>query len=156
MEPSRPDVLGALVDLSRDIGNLPDSILLERDRDALGGEQRLVLLEERRFRLGQDPPKVLDRQRVQFHPNRESALEFRDEVRWPVLLKRSGANIEDVVRPERSVARGHRRTVEEGQQVPLHAFARDVGSGGVVGTRDLVQFVDEDDPVLFGALERQP
>ena len=54
-----------------------------------------------------------------------------------------------------AVSRLHRRPFDDRQQVPLYPFARDVGAGALAALAgDLVDFVDENDAMVFDAIER--
>ena len=52
------DVLGALVDVERDLGDAPDAAGVEVQRDALGRQQRGVLRAQRGVRLGEDAART--------------------------------------------------------------------------------------------------
>jgi hypothetical protein len=68
-------------------------------------------------------------------------------------VERAGRHEEHVVRPDRSVARRHGGALDDGEHVPLHALAGDVGSGPLAGAEgDLVDLVDEDDPAVLHAI----
>ena len=46
---------------------------------------------------------------------------------------------------------GYRSTLDQRQQIALHAFAADVGAAGPLASdRDFVDFVDENDAVVLG------
>ena len=64
-------------------------------------------------------------------------------------VKRPGRDEQDVVGPHRAVARVDRRAFDDRQQVALHALAGDVGPVARRWAADLVQLVEEDDPLVL-------
>ena len=81
VEPTRADVLGALVDDRRKVGDAVNRIGGERQLDPLGFHERRVLLDQRAARLGQDPDELVPAERLELDANRKSTLELRDRDR---------------------------------------------------------------------------
>ena len=81
MQAAGADVLGALVDQRRDVGDRGDGVVGEAEVDALGRQQRDVLLEQRVRGLGEDADEVVARQRLELDADREAALELGDAGR---------------------------------------------------------------------------
>ena len=70
-------------------------------------------------------------------------------------MKCAGGDEEDMIGPHVAVARLHRRAFDDRQQIALHALARHVGARALAALAgDLVDLVDEDDPVILDAVER--
>ena len=82
VQPSGTDIIGFLVDFRRDDGHFPDGFLGEGDVDILRCQQRDVLLQHRIIRLGKDADEIIFREVVQFHPDRETPLQFGDQIAW--------------------------------------------------------------------------
>ena len=70
-------------------------------------------------------------------------------------VERPRGDEEDVVGAHGAVLRGDRGALHDGQDVALHALARDVGAVAAFPARDLVDLVEEDDPRGLRALHRQ-
>ena len=49
----------------------------------------------------------------------------------------------------------YHRALDQGQEIALHTFAAHIGPGPVLGSRNLVDFVQEHDAVLFDRLDRR-
>src|SRR3989441_1169357 len=154
VEPPGADVLHALVGLRGDAGDLLDAVVGELERRPLGRAQGGVLLGEGVLGLGHDADEVRLGERLQLDPNREAPLQLWDQCRGLGGGERAGRDEADVVCPHEAVAGLHGRALYDGQQVALHAFARHVGPDGAPLPRDLVDLVDENDAVVFDAVER--
>ena len=77
MQPPRPDVLDGGVDLGGDVCNGDNAFLGEVKLNSLGSQQRLLLLDQTAFGLGEDAAEIFPAQRLQFNPDRQTALQFR-------------------------------------------------------------------------------
>ena len=121
--------------------------------DAFGREQRGVLLDQRALRLGQDADEILASERLELDADREAALELRDQVGGFRDVERARRDEEDVVGAHHPVLGIHRRTLDDRQDVALHALAADVGAVAALAAGDLVDLVDEDDARLLHALD---
>src|SRR6185503_12509811 len=153
VQPPRADVLAAVVDLKRDLGEPPHAARLERDREALGLEQARVLLRQRRARLRENAHEVVDAERRELDADRESALELGDEIRRLRDAERARRDEQHVIRAHHAVARADGAPFDERQEIALHALARYVGAVRLRAPRDLVDLVDEDDAVLLDGLD---
>ena len=60
---------------------------------------------------------------------------------------------EHMVRADRAILRGHRRALDDGEEIPLHTFPGDVGALSALPAGDLVHLVQEDDPGGLGPLD---
>ena len=127
----------------------------EAKLDALGREERRVLLDERALGLGQDAHEVLAAERLELDADREAALQLRNEVRRLRDVERAGGDEEDVVGLHHAVLGVDGRALDDWQDVALHAFAADVRPVPTLAPGDLVDLVDEDDPGLLHAFDRR-
>ena len=64
-------------------------------------------------------------------------------------MKRARADEEHVIGAHPAVLRLYRGAFDQGQQIALHALARDVRAVRLAPAGDLVDLVDEDDAVVF-------
>ena len=149
VEATRADVLGFLVHRERDFREAPDAVVGEFDFHFLGAQQRLVLPGQAGIGAGQDALEIGDRQRFQFDPDREAALQLRDQVGRLGQMERAGSDEQDMVGAGHAVLGIDRGAFDQQQQVALHAGARDIGAADFGAGRDLVDLVEEYDAVLF-------
>ena len=70
-------------------------------------------------------------------------------------VKGSRGDEQNVIGADHAVARVDRRAFDDGQNVALHAFAGDVRAVAGLAPGDLVDFIDENDAHLLGALDGQ-
>ena len=80
VQPPRPDVLDGGVDLGGDIGDGHNAFIGEVQVNALGSQQRLVLLDQAAFGLGEDAAEIFAAQRLEFNPDGQTALQFRQQI----------------------------------------------------------------------------
>ncbi len=121
----------------------------------LGFHQRFVLLGQGVFRLPKDANKVLTGQRLQLDPDRKPALKFGNEIGRLGDVKRARSDEQDVIGADRAVLGIDGRALDYRQQVALDALARNVGTASAgLAPGDFVDFIDEDDAGLLGALDR--
>ena len=104
--------------------------------------------------LRQDRLEVVDRERAELDPDREAPLQLGNQVARLGEVKGARGDEEDVVGLHHAVLGVDRRSLDQRQQVALHALARDVGALRLRARGDLVDLVDEDDAVLLGVGER--
>src|SRR5215203_3801984 len=156
MEAPRPDVFRLVVDFGGERRNAIDGLLGESERDALGVEQRDVLLDQRVLRLREDAHEVVAPERLELHANGKTALQLGDEVGRLGDVERAGSDEEDVIGPYHPVLRVHRRALHDRQDVPLHALPAHVGTLATLAPGDLVDLVHENDAALLDALHRGP
>ena len=102
----------------------------ELERDPLGGQQRLVLPEQRGARLAEDAGEVVAGQVVHLDADREPALQLGHQVRRLGAMERAGGDEQDVVGLDRPVLGVDGRPLDDRQQVALHALPRDVRARG--------------------------
>ena len=62
----------------------------------------------------------------------------------------------NVIGLHRAMLGRHRRALDQGQQIALDAFARDIAAAAPFARADLVDLVEEDDPVVLDLADRQP
>src|SRR6185436_13610979 len=105
--------------------------------------------------LGQDPQQVGLAERLQLHADRKAALQLRYQIARLAHVERARRDEQYVIRAHRAVLGEDGGALHHRQQVSLHAFARDVRTVAALAPRDLVDFVDEDDPRGLGALHGQ-
>src|ERR1035437_9410388 len=152
MQTACADVLRSLVDFKSEVRDFRQCFRSELQLQPFGVEQRNVLLGERRLRLGEDLDEVFHRQRLQLHADGEAPLQFGDQVARLGNVECTGGDEQDVVGAHHAVARVHRGAFDDGQNVALHAFARNVRPVPAFASRDLVDFVEEDDARVLHAL----
>src|SRR5467141_2735930 len=148
------DVFGLLVDAGGEAGNGGDGIFGDVELDAFGFQQRHVLFDQRILRLGQNANKIFFLQRLQLDANGQAALELGDQVGRLGNVKRARSDEKDVIGADHAVARVDGGALDNGQNVALHAFARNIRPVAGFAAGDLIDFIDEDDAHLFGALHR--
>src|ERR1035438_9894612 len=121
---------------------------------AFGLQQRDVLPRQRRLRFGQNADEVFHGQRVQFHTNRETSLQFGNQVARLRNVKRARGDEENVVGANHAIARVDRSALDNRENVALHAFARNIRTTMTTfAPGDLVDFIEEDDAGVFDAVD---
>ncbi len=153
MQTPRPNVLDRRVDLLGQQRQFVDRGVVEIEGNPLGREQCFVLFDQACFRLDEDAPEVVAVERLQFDPDRQSALQFRQQIGRLGLVEGTRSDEQDMVGLDRPVLRRDRGAFDQWQEVALHPFAADIGTaaaGAFAAPADLVDFVDEDDAVLLG------
>src|SRR5690606_27093274 len=111
--------------------------------------------DQRVLRLGQHAVEVLFGERGQLHADGQAALQLRKQVRRLDRVESAAADEQNVVGVDVAVLGGHGGSLQQRQQVALHAFAAGVGTLVAVGGRgDLVDLVQENNAVLRGAAQR--
>ena len=94
------------------------------------------------------------RQIGEFDADREAALQLGHQVGGLGQVERPGGDEQDVIGPHRSVLGVDRRSFDDRQQIALHALARHIRAVPGRGAADLVEFVEEDDPLVFDQIDR--
>src|SRR6201999_2407831 len=89
----------------------------------------------------------------QLDANRKTALELRNEIAGFRDVKSSGSDEQDVIRAYETVAGVNGGSLDDGQNIALHAFAADVWAVAAFASGDLVDFIEEDNAVRFDAVE---
>mmetsp|Transcript_25445 Transcript_25445/g.61540 ORF Transcript_25445/g.61540 Transcript_25445/m.61540 type:complete len:333 (+) Transcript_25445:553-1551(+) len=103
--------------------------------------------------LCQNSLKILLRQSLELHTNRQSALQLGKHIRGLDGRERSGADEQDVIRLDVAVLGRNLASFDDGQQIPLYTL-----SGGVTGVpcssrlTDLVNLIDEYNTLLLDSL----
>src|SRR5262249_7217775 len=69
-------------------------------------------------------------------------------------MERPRSDEQYVIGANHSVARIDGRSLDDWQNIPLHALARHIGTMPGFATSYLIDFVDEDDAHLLGSLDR--
>src|SRR5579871_4346283 len=156
MQSPGADVLATPVDLGGHAGKLGDGVVPEFDGHALGGHQGHVLASQGVARLREDALEVLFGQVLQLDADGQAALQFGDKVGRLGDVESARGDEKDVVGADRAIFRGDGRTLDDRQDVALHALARYVRSaaGGRPAGRpgDLIYLVHADDAALLGAV----
>src|SRR5271157_1082106 len=120
------DVLGRAVDQEGQVGHGLDRVAGEFQLHPFGAEQGFVLADQRSPRLAEDPGEVVAGQVVHLDANREPALELGHKVRGLGAMEGAGGHEQDVIGLDRAVLGVDRGSLDDRQQITLHALARDV------------------------------
>ena len=97
-------------------------------------------------RIRQDGYEVFLAQRLQLHPDRQTALQFGQHIAGLGHMERAAGDKQDVVGLHRAILGGNCRPFDKGQQIALHAFTAD-RTATHIGYGDLVDFIEEHDAV---------
>ena len=149
MQPSCPYILGPGINFLSHVCDGLNSIRCKGQLEPLRLQQFSVLSDKRVLRFSKDEDKIIPCQRVEFDTYGESALQFRQKIRWFAPVKSSGGDEKNVVRFHHAVFGRNGRTLNYGKQISLHPFTGDVRPLGRVAPADLVHLIQKDDPVLF-------
>ena len=152
MEPSGADIFKGRIHPARAFGDLIQRLLRKGQMNAVRAEELRILPDQRVFRLCKDPSEILSCKALEPHPYREPPLQFRDEIAHFGNVERTGGNEQDKISLYRTVLGAYRSSFHDRKDVSLNALSGNVRSVRMPGARDLVDLIDEDDPVLFGAL----
>ena len=101
----------------------------------------------------QDADEILLGQRRKLDPDRQAALKLGQQVGRLGDVERAAGDEQDMVGLDRPIFGRDRRSFDQRQQVALDAFAADRAAANVAD-RDLVDLVEEDDPVGLGIGQR--
>ena len=107
--------------------------------------------------LGQNAAEVVAGEGGQLHPDRQPPLQLGQQIRGFRQMEGARRDEQDMVGLDGPVFRADRRSLDQRQQVTLHALARHVAAPepALHGARaDLVDLVDEDDAVVLGVRDR--
>src|SRR5947207_4655920 len=146
------DVFGLFVHAGGKAGDGGDGIFGDVELDAYGLQVRDVLLDQRILRFGQNANKIFFLEGVQLDANGKAPLKLGDQIGRLGDVKRAGSDEEDVIGADHAVARVDGGAFDNGQNVALHAFAGDIRAVAGFAASDLIDFIDEDDAHLLGAL----
>src|SRR5947208_11122372 len=121
VEAASANVFGLLVHVGGKAGDGGDGVFCDVELDALGFQQRDVLLDERILGFGQDANKIFFLQGLQFDANGQPALKFRDQVRRLGDVKRARRDEQDVIGANHAVTRVDGGAFDDRQNVALDA-----------------------------------
>src|SRR5690554_3947579 len=154
MQAAGADVFGGFVHLVGHFRNAGNRIVCERQFHAFGAHQGFILLHQRGVRLGQDALEVVRGQRLQLYPDRQTALQFRNQVRRLGQVERARGDEQNVIGTHGTILGAYGAALDQRQQVTLYAFAGDVRRG-VLGTLGhLVDLVEKHNAVLLNSQQR--
>jgi len=156
VQTARPDVFGFFIHGAGQPRDFGERVVGEAEPQPLGAEQGDVLLDQGVPGLPQDADEIVLPEGRELHPDGEASLELRDEVGRFGYVKSARGDEEDVIGPDHAVARADGRSLDEGEDVALHPLAADVGAVTRLPAGDLVDFIEEEDPVLLRPVERLP
>ena len=128
MQPPGADVLDPVVDLGGQVGDFADGVVGEFEGHLFHRHQGDVLLDQAGLGLGEDAHEVVPRQRLQLDPDGQPSLQLGQHVRRLAHVEGARRDEQDVVGLDGAPLGGHRGSLDQGQQVPLHALAADVGA----------------------------
>ena len=120
----------SIIALHRRLAYVPGEVTLWPN--LTGGEVIDLLLRLRGRPDGTRKAELLER--FELDPNRKTALQLRDQVRRFRHVERARGDEQDVIGPDHAVFRIHRRSLDDRQDVALHALAADVGTATPGGT----------------------
>src|SRR6266566_386496 len=152
VEAAGADIFGLLVHAGGEAGDGGDRVFGDVELDTFGLQERDVLLDERIFRLGQNTNKIFFLERMQLDANGKAPLKLGDQIGRLSDVKGTSRDEQDVIRANHAVACVNGGAFDDGQNVALHAFPRDVRAVAGFAAGNLIDFIDEDDAHLFGAL----
>src|SRR5260370_211141 len=152
MQTSGADVFCAFVHAKRKARDFFERFGRELQLHAFGFEQRDILPGQRGLGLGQDADEVLHGERLQFHAYGEAALQFWNQIARLRDVERAGGHEQDVVGADHAVTRVDGGAFDDGKDVALHAFTRDVRTMAAFTAGDLVDFIEEDDAGVLDAI----
>ena len=153
LQAARPDILYRFVHASGQLGNFGDGIFGKVESDVFGTDKGFVLFNEIGPRFLEDAHEVFFGQRTKFHPDGQTSLKLRKHVRRFGDVEGTAGNEQNMVGLHRAVFCRDRRAFDERQEIALNAFAAD-GSAPHIGDCDLVDLVEEYDPVRFRIFQR--
>ena len=101
------------------------------------------------FRLRKNLYKILFGQAFQLYSNRESALKLRNQIRYFGNMKSACSNKEHIVRLYGAVFSHYRASLDNRQDISLHAFARYIRTAAHCFSGYLIYLIEEDYAVLL-------
>ena len=113
VKPPRADILDRRVDFGGEARQLVDRVVREVQLDFLGLQQRLVLLDQAGFRLGQDAAEILPCQGLQLDPDRQTALKLGQQVRRLGDVESARGDEQDMVGLDRAVLGRDRGSLDQ-------------------------------------------
>jgi hypothetical protein len=82
LQPPRTDVFDRRIEIDRDIGKGVDGVIGEGDRQVFGAISATYCLIRLASVSRQDAAEIILAQRLQLHADRQTALQFRQQVGW--------------------------------------------------------------------------
>ena len=152
MKPPRTYILARFVRIICVARYCVQRIVRKLKLNIVRGKQRFVLLGYGMLRLVQYALIVLHRKRIKVYLNREPALKFRNKIGYFGHMERARRNEEHKVRFYWAVFRIHRAAFNYRQNIPLHAFARNIRPACAVVSGYFVDLVYKHYAVLLGLL----
>src|SRR5262249_13179543 len=153
MQAARADVFGLFVHAGGIAGHGRDGVLGDIELDAFGLEESDILVDQRVLWFGKNANEVFFLKGLQFDADRQPPLEFRNQVGRLCDVEGAGRDEENVIGANHAVARIHRSAFDNGQNVALHALARDIRPVAGLTPCDFVDLVDEDDAHLLRSID---
>src|SRR5262249_21871154 len=126
-----------------------DRILTELECHTFGTHQRHILLDQRGFRLGENTPEIVAGECLELHADGQAALQLGQQIRRFGDMKCPGRDKQYVVGFHRPMLGIDGSSLDQRQQVTLHALARYIGAAHALAACDLVDLVEENDSVLL-------
>ena len=120
MQPPRPDIFNIFINLHRHVGNLVNRFRLKLQIQILGFEQSDILINQISFRLSQNPHKIIMGQSFQLNPNRQPALQFRQQIGRFGQMKRTGTNKQNMIGFDHAVFGTDRCPLDQWQAIALY------------------------------------
>ena len=140
MQTTCTDVFGGFVNLPGRFGNAFNTGFSEVDVHTFSRHQRFVLDGDGGIRFGKDTLKIAGGQRLQLDTNRQTTLQFWDQVGRFGYLECTRSDKQNVICFHHAVLGGDGAAFNQRQQVALYAFAGHVRAGAVAAA--LTDFVD--------------
>ena len=153
MQAPRADILRAFIHAEGEAGHFFQRFGGEFQLHALGFEQRRVLLHQRRLRFGENADEIIHGERLQLHADRETSLQFGNQVAWFGNMECSRCDKQNVIGSHHSIAAINGSSFHNRQNVTLHALAGNVRSMAAFAARNFVDFVQEYDSRVFHAID---
>src|SRR5712691_2622191 len=154
MQTPRADVFCSFIHTEGEVGDLFQRLWSECQLHTFGFEQRGVLFYKRRLGLGENLDEVVHGERLQFYANGEASLQFGNEVTGLRNVKSPGRDEKNVVGAHHPITRVDGGAFDNGQDVALHTFSRNVRSVAAFAAGNLVDLVEENDAGVLHAINR--
>src|SRR5690349_14111492 len=122
LQATRADIFSLLIDLRRVVRDGVDGVGSKLHRHAFGFHHRLVLLDQRIARLGQNSFEVFDSERLELNTDRKTSLQLGNQVRRLRNVKSTGRYEKYVIGAHHAVASIDGRTFDDRQNVALHTL----------------------------------
>ena len=154
VQTARADVFAGGVEFHRNFRDTLDCAFVELEQNIIYAQQLAVLERERVFRFRQNAHEVFFRQAFEFDGHGESALQFGNQIFHRRHVERARRDEENEIGFYRAVFRNNRRAFHDRQNIPLHAFSRNVRAAAVAFARYFIDLVNKNNTVVFRAVDR--